>query len=79
MSFWWVLLVGWALGVATFPLLMLVAARTLARSFDGKAHGRRKSAAWLRQRLARNAHVSPEARRWLGEEDDDDEKRRERG
>jgi len=67
MTFWHGLIVGWLLGVATMPFLMLVAAKLMARSFDARDRRQRMSARWLRQRSDRGAPISSGAKRWLNE------------
>jgi hypothetical protein len=64
-TFWHGIAIGWFLGMATFPLLLLLLARLLACSYDNRDRQKRMSAEWLRQRKDRGAHVSPEAQEWL--------------
>lgn len=72
MTFW--ILIGWVLGMVTFPLLLLLLARLLACSYDNRDRKRRMSVEWLRQRKDRGAYVSPGAERWLEEREAEENK-----
>lgn len=69
MTFWQGIVVGWCLGMASFPFFILAVAWLLTRSRLFKNRDRRMSAAWLRERAERGSHVSPEAKRWMEREE----------
>lgn len=76
MTFWHGMLIGWVLGMATIPFIMLVVAKLLACSYDNQERRRRMSESWLRERQERDAHVSPEAERWLRIREKEEAKRK---